>query len=466
MQVEAIAAAIAAAPAGHFLHGAPIPVDPVDDILEALNVFMDWYILARDPSLPISDLERLAEMGDALMEALKRVFPERSGDVAGWNFGKFHAIVHVTLTILLYGWSENTSGNWGEHGQTVLLKRIGGLTNGKAIFMQFLRWHERSDHLQELLAETGDTASASRRKTKAGNAPCELAIRYPLLRAAIHFKAIEYKVVSDGNRHGGRYCVNVWSLSAHRSPLHWMVREHSVMSELPTALGVFAFEFLPRTLGLQKVRGEPTVDQANAALRLHLKGSTQADGPNLRHIRTFGTLCMVWPGCNGVQRIRSYPFGERDLFHERNWRPTVFVIPPKTFCRKSRDAFVISGVPDAEKLWVGRVELLFRCTFVAASGSDVDCELALISFLYRFKLPCAMGPLQRDAGSLMYYEPTEKWVRVVPVRHIVGRAPLQRSYLMGGVRGTIPSCFAGLLYFILFTMWFISHNVVYNIITM
>jgi hypothetical protein len=174
---------------------------------------------------------------------------------------------------------------------------------------------------------------------------------------------------------------------------------------------------------------------------------------------------MVWPGCNGVQRIRSYPFGERDLFHERNWRPTVFVIPPKTFCRKSRDAFVISGVPDAEKLWVGRVELLFRCTFVAASGSDVDCELALISFLYRFKLPCAMGPLQRDAGSLMYYEPTEKWVRVVPVRHIVGRAPLQRSYLMGGVRGTIPRCFAGLLYFILFTMWFISHNVVYNMFT-
>ena len=107
--MEAIAAAIAAAPAGHFLQGAPIPVDPVDDILEALNVFTDWYILARDPSPRNSDLERLAEMGDTLMEVLtrKRVFPERSCDVAGWNFGKFHAVVHVTLTILLYGWSEH-----------------------------------------------------------------------------------------------------------------------------------------------------------------------------------------------------------------------------------------------------------------------------------------------------------------------------------------------------------------------
>ena len=437
-QVRRIKRAIRAAPAGHFLHGAAEPVDPVDDILGVLNVFMDWYILARDPNPTISDLERLTELGDKLMEELKRVFPERTGGVAHWRFGKFHAVVHVVLVIVLFGWSENTSGNWGEHGQTVLLKRIAGLTNGRAIFMQFLRWHERSDHLQDFLAETGDRGSAGRRKTKGGKAPCELAIRYPLMRAAIKFKDIEYEPTSDGNRHGGRYRVNVWSLSAQRSPLHWTVREHSVMSELPTALGVFAYEFLQRTLGLQIPRGDPTVEQANQVLRLHLKG-----GPNRRHIRTFGALNMQWPGCEGVQRIRSYPFGVQDLFYEKNWRPTVFVIPPEPFSGVSRDAFVIRGVEDAKKLWVGRVELLFRCTFVAADGSDVDCELAMISFFYRFKLPSAMGRLQREAGSLMYYEPDPKWVRVVPVRHIVGRAPLQRSYLNGGVRGTIPRCFAG-----------------------
>ena len=439
-QVRKIQSAIRAAPAGHFLHGAAEPVDPVDDILKALNVFMDWYILARDPNPTISDLERLTELGDELMEELKRVFPERTGGVAHWRFGKFHAVVHVVLVIILFGWSENTSGNWGEHGQTVLLKRIAGLTNGKKIFMQFLRWHERADHLQDFLAETGDKGSAGRRKTKGGKAPCELAIRYPLMRAAIKFKDIQYEPKSDGSRHGGRYKVNVWSLSAQRSPLHWMVREHSVMTELPTALGVFAYEFLQRTLGLQIPRGDPTVEQANDVLRLHLKGGT-----NLRHIHTFGALNMLWPGCEGVQRIRSYPFGVKDLFHERNWRPTVFVIPPERDAGVSRDAFVIRGVKDAKKLWVGRVELLFRCTFVAADGSDVDCELAMISFFYRFKLPSAMGPLQHEAGSLMYYEPDPKWVRVVPVRHIVGRAPLQRSYVMGGVRGTIPRCFAGSL---------------------
>ena len=128
-QVRNIKRAIRAAPVGHFLHGAAEPIDPVDDILKALNVFMDWYILAREPNLTISDLERLTELGDELMEELKRVFPERTGGVAHWRFGKFHAVVHVVLVIILFGWSENTSGNWGEHGQTVLLKRIAGLTN-------------------------------------------------------------------------------------------------------------------------------------------------------------------------------------------------------------------------------------------------------------------------------------------------------------------------------------------------
>ena len=41
----------------------------------------------------------------------------------------------------------------------------------------------------------------------------------------------------------------------------------------------------------------------------------------------------------------------------------------------------------------------------------------------------------------MYYEPESPWRRVVPVKFIVGRAPLQRSYPAGGVTGTIPNCY-------------------------
>ena len=72
----------------------------------------------------------------------------------------------------------------------------------------------------------------------------------------------------------------------------------------------------------------------------------------------------------------------------------------------------------------------------------VDCELAQISFFYQFDLPAAMGPIQKLAGAQMYYEPSTPWVAVVPVRHIVGRAPLMRSFRGGGVTGTIPHCFA------------------------
>ena len=138
-------------------------------------------------------------------------------------------------------------------------------------------------------------------------------------------------------------------------------------------------------------------------------------------LRTFGCLCMKLPGCQGIQRIRSYPFGPKDLFHQRNHRPTVFVIPPKRFSKLSYSCFDFKGPDDVGKLWVGRVELLFSCCFTW--DQDVHCDIALVSFLYPFKVPEAIkGPLQK-AGCNMYHDPAPRhWIRVVPVRHIIGRS--------------------------------------------
>jgi hypothetical protein len=405
----------------HRLHDRVVvpPVDPSRKILEALYTFMEWYLTVRMPEIGVSKLLSLFDSGDELVETLKRVFPDRDGKETGWKIGKCHDIVHVAQNIALFGWSENTSGEWGEHSHIDLLKCLAKLTNNKDIFSQLASWHDRAGQLQqELQAESNHTGSEGNAddsqqqswcRTK-GNSPCELAVTYPLLHAAMHFKDLKYSIGS--NKKGkGRYILDVRALPADRVPQLDLVKEHPMLNHLPTALGVFAFDFLQNKLGLNQQQ-EPTVAQANEVLTNNMIDTK---------LRTFACLTLKLPGCQGVQRIRSFPFGPNDLFHGRNRRPTVFVIPPKRFSKTSYSSFKLEGPADVKKLWIGRVELLFTCSF-NNQDQRIPCDLALISFLYPFDLPDAIGPLQRLAGCQMYYDPAPRhWLRLVPVSYIIGR---------------------------------------------
>ena len=46
--------------------------------------------------------------------------------------------------------------------------------------------------------------------------------------------------------------------------------------------------------------------------------------------------------------------------------------------------------------------------------------------------------MQTMAGARLLYEPNIPWTVVVPVNHILGRAPLMRTYLEGSSASTIP----------------------------
>ena len=393
-------------------------------------------ILLLASPIKISELQRLEELSTAMMEMMLQVFPNRDGTARGWKLGKFHAVVHTVLTIVMFGWTENTSGQWGERAHVDLMKSMARLTNNKDIFQQFLSWHERSSHIQRLFqAQFHEVVD---RKERVSISPCELAIGYPLLLAAVRFKETVQKNSSDGQRSLGRYQIDIWRLPANRQHQPWYVREHPLLSELPTALGVFAYDFLPRTLELARFDGDPSVAQANQVLLDSLVTSNHGT-----QLRTFACLEIKLPGVQGQQRIRSYPFGKRDEFNGKNIRPSVFVIPPERFCGCAFKDFVLDGHKDADKLWVGFVEHMFQCSFTRPDHSVVPCDVALVRFLYPFEVPSALGPLQRKAGAMMFYDPSPKpWLRVVPVRNIIGRAPIHRCYLKGGTSGTIPRCFA------------------------
>ena len=145
--------------------------------------------------------------------------------------------------------------------------------------------------------------------------------------------------------------------------------------------------------------------------------------------------------CCFRDNFRTRPHIQIRLRAIKRCRLTVFVVPPPQYSEFSWANIDIASTENpTDKLWVGSVELLFCCSFRTMPHPDwripeppaVDCELAQISFFYQFDLPAAMGPIQKLAGAQMYYEPSTPWVAVVPVRHVVGRAPLMRSFVGGG----------------------------------
>ena len=192
-------------------------LDPVHHIFEVLVDFMDWFITVRTHELPIKQLNALIIMAINPVETLKHVFLKRDGKESGWKIGKCHDVLHVAENIALFGWSQNTSGEWGERSHIDLIKNLSGLVNNNDIFLQFAKWHQRSGMLQREIQATNDTdlpvgsdeesqapsqpeagTNLRKNKLKTENPPCELAVRYPLLHAAVHFKELIYSKGSNG----------------------------------------------------------------------------------------------------------------------------------------------------------------------------------------------------------------------------------------------------------------------------
>jgi hypothetical protein len=86
------------------------------------------------------------------------------------------------------------------------------------------------------------------------------------------------------------------------------------------------------------------------------------------------------------------------------------------------------------KLWFGRKELFFCCSFrmlVAAYST-------LLSVLYDFKCPDAQKIQEKEGGARKFCVPDTPWLIVLPINHILSRVPLMKAYLCGSPLPTIP----------------------------
>jgi hypothetical protein len=215
---------------------------------------MVWHLIIRAPVVSIDNVVESQDMAVKLIECLKRVFPERDGTESGRILGKCNDVLHVAQIIALFGWTQNTSDNWGKNDHSKLLKCLVGLTNNNSIFRQIAQWHHKEGLLQRELDSGQALASGSDSQSqgsKADQAACELAVKYRLLHAAVHVKDLQYSKESLGKHGKGRYRLDVWSLPADRVPQLSLVKQHPILKELPTALGVFAYDFLQKQMGLK-----------------------------------------------------------------------------------------------------------------------------------------------------------------------------------------------------------------------
>jgi hypothetical protein len=123
------------------------PTDPCPEIIEAMALFLDWYTLARRLLIPVSMIPELQRRGLVMKEALKRVFPEKSGEKNAWNFIKFHGVDHKGSEILMFGTTPFTDTNTFESAHKPNMKNLSGNSNGKDQFITLSRIHNQSSIL-------------------------------------------------------------------------------------------------------------------------------------------------------------------------------------------------------------------------------------------------------------------------------------------------------------------------------
>jgi hypothetical protein len=181
----------------------------------------------------------------------------------------------------------------------------------------------------------------------------------------------------------GKRTFNIWRLPPADLACH------PVLSSLAQELAKFALTYLSGTLNLPPPRergGLPSIEELNLIL---LNNLVERGG---QHVRVWSTLELESELCAGVQRIRCNPFKakKKDQAYGRNFSQYVAAIPPKKYTGISFKRFDVADVAHRQRLWFGRVELLFRTSFKSPGGRVFDLDLALFSFLYDFKCPAAM----------------------------------------------------------------------------
>eukprot|EP00961_Rhodomonas_salina_P185138 2500012-Rhodomonas_salina.1 len=120
--------------------------DPTHKYQRALIQFIDYVWLL----CLTAKRTTLSQAGLEMKKTLMRIFPHKSGQIAGWKLPKFHVVVHVPRVILMYCCLENASTNSGEHAHVAQVKDLGPTMNCKGDWQRtILNIHHLRDGLSK-----------------------------------------------------------------------------------------------------------------------------------------------------------------------------------------------------------------------------------------------------------------------------------------------------------------------------
>ena len=142
-------------------------VDPIPEACMAINEWLHWYKLFRKPEPTDDDVDRLTDMGKALLSTLERVFPfqVRVGVDkfrSMWCNEKVHSILHAPRTLVRMGRSQNVNCQVTETSHKGV-KRKGSRSNRnpKTAGMSIMKTQLRESacyRMADALDETGNFA--------------------------------------------------------------------------------------------------------------------------------------------------------------------------------------------------------------------------------------------------------------------------------------------------------------------
>ena len=327
--------------------------DPCPGMVRALNSFLDFFTMGRSMLIPVADLPELTIRHSTMLQDLKDVFPNKSGEKSAtpWNFPKAHAGVHLPREFVTFGSTSGTSTETFEAGHRPNVKALAGLTNGKDQFMSISSHHDRTMSLaklndavkrntKRLARQSGKTEgddSSSDNSSEAGGSdddddlsfdqrssrPCELAAKQPLWDMTFHLKSLHKNVEAMGRRGRGRQrLVSAACKAGAPAPSARRDRPDSTrfsynasdqcpdLKFLPTQLAHYAYEYLGQQLGLEDLPEERR-DLDGVLKNCLVPDQDRSD------IFTFGGMAIRSDHWRGTVRIRARPFAD-DNFHGSN----------------------------------------------------------------------------------------------------------------------------------------------------
>ena len=319
------------------------PKDPCPDMVRALACFLDWYMQARLLLFPVDMAPELQRRAKVMKETLQEVFPDKSGQIAAWNFPKMHAPDHKASEILAHGSTIFTETGPFETGHKQNIKNLSGNSNGKDQFITIAKFHDRSSNVTKLkqaisrnsrfLSQKNESDSGSSSDSAAyeedddiltdeiTSRPCEMAVRMPLWDMIFQSKDLRREPLSLGPKGRGLQRIILAACKAGaparsqanrgKAPSSRFVYnyadENPDLRYLSTQLGHFAHEYLRGPLEL------PDVPEAERDINGVLERCLLREGDGA-DIFTFGGLAIRSLNHKGTVRVRSRLFPSDKFF--------------------------------------------------------------------------------------------------------------------------------------------------------